>query len=115
MSNNNEILKNYMGCKAYNHVMTPKLLKSINKSEKDRFLIYNINNFFVGFRENLANGERIELNSKLDYFPQYPLEDYLQYFKSSEFLVEEEGANIFISLRQKESSSKLSFIKKLKK
>ncbi len=109
MNTNNEILKNYMGCKAYEHVMSTKLLKTINKSEKERFLVYNVNNFLVGFREILFEGGRIDLTGKLEYFPQYPLDDYLTYFRKSEFLVEEEDGHIFVSLPKKKSG--LSFVK----
>ena len=111
MNTNNEILKNYMGCKAYENVMSTKLLKNINKSEKERFLIYNINNFLVAFRETLSEGERIDLMTKLDYFPQYSVEDYSEYFKTSEFLVLKENGHIFVSLPKKTSG--FSFVKKI--
>ena len=93
----NDILKN-LGIKAYTNIITPKNLKCISKSEKEKFIIYNINNFCISFRENLADDEKINLKSKIEYFPKYPLNDYIEYFKKTDYFIETINDDIYISL-----------------
>ncbi len=102
MSTNEEILSKYLGESAKTGIVDLNYLREIYESEKQETITFQINNFLVEYRNELFNGEKVEI-SELDFFNSFDMKDYLKYLDKSEYLIEsirdEDGKDrIYVSL-----------------
>ncbi len=102
MSTNTEIISKYLGESAKTGIVELNYLREIYELEKQESIMYQINNFLVEYRNELFNGDKVEI-SELDFFNTFDIKDYINYLDKSEYIIDsvrdEDGKErIYVSL-----------------
>ncbi len=102
MSTNAEIISKYLGESARSGIVELDYLREIYEVEKQESITYQINNFLVEYRNELFNGDKVEI-TELEFFNSFDIKDYLKYLEKSEYIIDtlndEDGKErIYVSL-----------------